>query len=99
MAMWMAHLTNLMLAAQPTEGLGAAVSWAMLVDAGRAFVASVVYSILGLVMFAIAYKVLGVILPFSIRKELEEDQNTAVGIVLGCMMLGLSVIIAAAIHG
>ncbi len=65
----------------------------------KSFGASIAYCLLGLVMFAIAYKVLGMILPFSIRKELEEDQNTALGIVLGCMMLGLAIIIAAAIHG
>jgi uncharacterized membrane protein YjfL (UPF0719 family) len=65
----------------------------------KPLVSSIVFTILGLVMFAAAYKVLGWILPFSIRKELEEDQNTSVGIVLGCMMLGLAIIIAAAIHG
>ena len=94
----MSYLNNLMLAAQP-DGMDALVSAAAVVQAAKAFGASVVYSLLGLVMFALAYKVLGVILPFSIRKELEEDQNTAVGIVLGCMMLGLAIIIAAAIHG
>ena len=97
----MSFLNNLMLAAaQPeAEGFGSLVSVGSIVTAIRAFGASVVYSLLGLVMFALAYKVLGLILPFSIRKELEEDQNTAVGIVLGCMMLGLAIVIAAAIHG
>jgi putative membrane protein len=94
--MWLVN--NLMLAAQP-EGMDAMLSMGAIITAVKAFGASVVYSLLGLVMFGLAYKVLGVILPFSIRKELEEDQNTAVGIVLGCMMLGLSIIIAAAIHG
>lgn len=97
----MSYMYNLMLAAaQPeAEGFGALVTAASIVQALRAFGASIVYSLLGLVMFALAYKVLGIILPFSIRKELEEDQNTAVGIVLGCMMLGLAIVIAAAIHG
>lgn len=94
-----AQLNTLMLAAQPESSAGDMVSMESVVTAGRAFAASVVYSVLGLVMFALAYKVLGMIMPFSIRKELEEDQNTAVGIVLGCMMLGLAIIIAAAIHG
>lgn len=98
----MSFLNNLMLAAaqQPMdEGFGSLVSVKAIVIAIRAFGASIVYSLLGLVMFAVAYKVLGLILPFSIRKELEEDQNTAVGIVLGCMMLGLAIVIAAAING
>jgi uncharacterized membrane protein YjfL (UPF0719 family) len=33
------------------------------------------------------------------RKELEEDQNTAVAIVIGSVILGISIIIAASIHG
>ena len=39
------------------------------------------------------------VLPFSLRKEIEIDQNTALGIVLGSLILGISIIIAAAIHG
>jgi uncharacterized membrane protein YjfL (UPF0719 family) len=37
--------------------------------------------------------------PFSIRKEIEEDQNIALGIVIGAMLLGIALIIAAAING
>jgi putative membrane protein len=77
---------------------GAGANLASLLAFGKTVGMTVAFTVLGLVMFAVAYKVLGWILPFSIRKELEEDQNTAVGIVLGCMMLGLSIIIAAAIH-
>ncbi len=98
----MSFLNNLMLAAaaqSDVEGMGSLVSMASIVGAVRAFGASLVYSLFGLIMFVVAYKVLGLILPFSIHKELEEDQNTAVGIVLGCMILGLAIIIAAAVHG
>jgi len=35
--------------------------------------------------------------PFSVRKEIEEDQNTALAIILGSVLIGLSIIIAAAI--
>ena len=37
--------------------------------------------------------------PFSVRKEIEEDQNTALGIIIGSMIIGLAIIIGAAIHG
>jgi uncharacterized membrane protein YjfL (UPF0719 family) len=65
----------------------------------RATVASIVFSAIGLVMFFIAWRAMHWMLPFSIRKELEEDQNTAVGVVIGSIMIGLAIIIAAAIHG
>lgn len=94
-----AQFNSFLLAAQTGDAIAELASAGAMVSAVKALVASLVYSVLGLVMFGLAYKVLGLILPFSIRKELEEDQNTAVGIVLGCMMLGLAIIIAAAIHG
>ena len=37
--------------------------------------------------------------PFSIRKEIEEDQNVALGIVIGSVIIGLALIIAHAIGG
>lgn len=65
----------------------------------RAIVSSVVFSTIGLVMFLIAWRAMQWLMPFSVRKELEEDQNTALGVVIGSIMLGLAIIIAAAIHG
>ena len=58
-----------------------------------------VFSTLGLLILGIVWLVLVKVLPFSLRKEFEDDQNTALGIVLGCLILGISIIIAAAIHG
>jgi putative membrane protein len=58
-----------------------------------------VFSILGLVILGLVWLVLVRVLPFSLRKEMEDDQNTALGIVLGSLILGISIIIAAAIHG
>ncbi len=62
------------------------------------FVAAV-FSIMGLVLCGLVWLVLVKVLPFSLRKEMEDDQNIALGIVLGCLILGISIIIAAAIHG
>jgi uncharacterized membrane protein YjfL (UPF0719 family) len=49
--------------------------------------------------FAIFFLVLPHILPFSLKKEMEEDQNTALGIVLGALVIGIALIISAAISG
>ena len=37
--------------------------------------------------------------PFSLQKEIEHDQNTALGIILGSIVIGMALIISAAIHG
>ena len=60
-------------------------------------VASVVYSFIGVAIFAVAFIVMEKIAPFSLRKELAEDDNVAVGVVLGSIVIGLSIIIASAI--
>ena len=58
---------------------------------------SVVYTVLGLVVFAAAFFIFEKITPFSIRKEIEEDQNIALAIMFGAVIIGLAIIIAAAI--
>lgn len=60
---------------------------------------SVVFAVLGIVVFAAAFFVIVKITPFSIRKEIEHDQNTSLGIVIGSIIIGLSLIISAAIKG
>ena len=60
-------------------------------------VSALVFVFIGIVLFAVTYAVLGLIFP--IRKEIEEDQNTALGIVIGAIMIGMAIIIAGAIGG
>ena len=65
----------------------------------KAVVGTLVFVGVGLVVFTLAFVIITKITPFSIRKEIEEDQNTALAIVIGSVILGLAWIIAAAIHG
>ncbi len=60
-------------------------------------VTTLIFVSIGLVFFTVAYGVLSRVFP--IRKEIEEDQNTALGVVIGSIMIGIAIIIAAAIHG
>ena len=63
------------------------------------FFETIVYVIMGLVVFSVGFLIIRKVTPFSIRKEIEEDQNIALGIIIGSVILGLAVIIAAAISG
>jgi putative membrane protein len=60
---------------------------------------SLVFSLLGVLIFAIAFWLIIKVTPFSIRKEIEEDQNIALAIIIAAMIFGIALIIAAAIHG
>lgn len=57
------------------------------------------YVAVGIFIFLLGFILLEKILPFSFRKEIEEDQNTALAIMFGSVVIGLSIIIAAGIHG
>ena len=65
----------------------------------RHLIAACVFAAMGLVIFGLSIWVLNRCLPFSLRKELEEDQNVAVGVIVGGMFIGVAIIIAAAIAG
>lgn len=65
----------------------------------HAMVGAGIFTVIGLVFFVLAYFIIEKVTPFSLRKELVEDQNMALAIVLGSVFLGIAIIIAAAIHG
>ncbi len=65
----------------------------------KGLVSSVVFSGVGLAVFVVGFFIIRLILPYDVHKEIEEDQNTALGIVIGAFILGLALIIAASIHG
>ncbi len=59
---------------------------------------SIIYSLLGTVILLVFFYAIEKVLPFSMRKEIAEDQNTALGIILAAFIIGLSMIISAAIR-
>ena len=62
-------------------------------------IVTVIFVVLGLIVFAIAFLIIAKSTPFSVRKEIEDDQNIALAIVIAAVILGSALIIAAAIHG
>ena len=61
------------------------------------FVASILYALLGVVVFGASFMLMTRLTPFSMRKEIEEDQNVALAVIVGAVLIGLSIIIAAAV--
>jgi putative membrane protein len=59
---------------------------------------ALVYSVLGIVILATAFWVLDLLTPYALWKEIVEDKNIALAILVGAMALGVSVIIASAVH-
>ncbi len=72
------------------------MDWQIIV---RQLVETLVFSVVGLAVCAAFFFILVHICPFSIRKEIEQDQNTSLGIILGAAIIGIAIIIASAMHG
>lgn len=58
-----------------------------------------IYSVLGLLIFGVFWLLIVWLTPFSIRKEIEDDQNVALSVIMAGVTVGIAIIIAAAIHG
>lgn len=63
------------------------------------FVNSLVYTVLGLVLFWVAFIIVDKITPYDLWKELVEEKNLALAVVVGAMSVSIAIIVAAAIHG
>lgn len=58
---------------------------------------TVIYSIIGIIMMTIGFLIINLFAPFSIKKEIEDDQNISLGIIIGSVIIGISIIIASVI--
>ncbi len=59
---------------------------------------ALLYSVLGIAIFVVAFWVLDLLTPYALWKEIVEQKNLALAILVGAMSLGMCVIIAAAVH-
>jgi putative membrane protein len=64
-----------------------------------AFLGSILFALIGVVVFWIAFVVIDKLTPYDLWKELVENRNMALGLVVAAMCLGISIIVAAAISG
>lgn len=64
-----------------------------------AFFGSILYALIGVVVFWLCFVILDKITPYKLWEEIVEKQNVALSIVVGAMALGICLIVAAAIHG
>ena len=64
-----------------------------------AFFGSILFALIGVLMFWISFVIIDKITPYNLWLELVEKQNIALAMVVAAMSLGISIIVAAAIHG
>lgn len=62
-------------------------------------VQTLIFAAFGILIFALAIWIIGKATPFSVRKEIEEDHNVAIAVVIGAIIIGIAIVVAAAIQG
>ena len=84
------------------NNLAAAIPLALVVKLEElvpVLITTVVFVGIGLVVFALAFLIIVKVSPFSVKKEIEEDHNTSLAIIIGAIIIGVAIIIASAISG
>ena len=71
----------------------------LVIDLLNGVVNSLIYALLGIVMVLFATKVIDWITPGNLFKQLTDERNLPLAIFTGFMVLGICIIIAAAIAG
>lgn len=64
-----------------------------------AFFGSILFALVGVLVFWISFIIIDKITPYDLWGEIVEKQNQALALVVAAMCLGISIIVAAAIHG
>jgi uncharacterized membrane protein YjfL (UPF0719 family) len=59
---------------------------------------AIVYAVLGILIFIIAFAIIDRMTPYHLWKEIVEDKNVALAVLIGAMSIGMCIIIAAAVH-
>jgi len=63
-----------------------------------AILGSLVYALIGVLIFWLCFLIIDKLTPYHLWHEIVEKQNMALGVVVAAMSLGISIIVAAAIH-
>ena len=67
-------------------------------DYVKPVVDSLIYSLLGTIILLLCFFIISKALPFSMHKELVEDENTSLGIILGAFIIAIAIIVSTAIR-
>ncbi|MFO1063343.1 MAG: DUF350 domain-containing protein [Pirellulales bacterium] len=66
---------------------------------GYHLMAATVFAVVGIIVLGICLVLIEKLTPYSVTKEIVDEHNTALAVVIGAIILGISLIIAASILG
>ena len=63
------------------------------------FVGSILFALIGVMVFWICFVIVDKLTPYDLWKEIIEEKNVALAIVVGAMCIAIGLIVSAAVHG
>ena len=63
------------------------------------FFGSMLYALLGVVVFWICFLIIDKLTPYDLWNEIVEKKNVALAIVVGAMCIAIGLIVSASVHG
>ena len=61
-------------------------------------ISALMFTFLGILVFVIAFIIMDKVTPYHLWKEIVQEHNMALAVLVGAMSIGICIIIAAAIH-
>jgi len=61
-------------------------------------ISALVFTFLGILVFVLAFIIMDKVTPYHLWKEIVQEHNMALAILVGAMSIGICIIIASAIH-
>lgn len=63
------------------------------------FVGSILFALIGVMVFWVCFVIIDKLTPYDLWKEIVEEKNVALAIVVGAMCIAIGLIVSAAVHG
>jgi uncharacterized membrane protein YjfL (UPF0719 family) len=67
-------------------------------DLVRNIEAALVFAFIGIIVFVLSFALIDKLTPYDLWKEIVEEKNVALAVLVGAMSIGVCIIIAAAVH-
>jgi uncharacterized membrane protein YjfL (UPF0719 family) len=65
----------------------------------RHLLSATVFAVIGVFFFVLAFAAMVKALPFSVAKEIQDDQNVSLAILIAAVIIGIAIIVGMAIRG
>ena len=67
-------------------------------DIVRNIEAAVVFAFIGIAIFVLSFAIIDRLTPYDLWKEIVQEKNMALAVLVGALSIGVCIIIAAAVH-